>query len=98
MRADVGSDLLDTPDDFVTRNDWQRGFRQISIHDMQVGPAHAARQHLYEDLAGSRGRRLDIDSLDTPGPGAGQGHGFHSSSNLLDVARSNVTQWNPMAG
>ena len=32
-------------DDLVTRNERQSGKRQIAVHDMQIGPTHAARMH-----------------------------------------------------
>jgi hypothetical protein len=46
-------DGIDPTDDFMTGNDRQFWVRQLAIHDVQVGPADAARGHAHADLTGS---------------------------------------------
>jgi hypothetical protein len=48
---DVGSHCCDTADDLVARDDRQVRFGQVTIDDVQVCPANAARCDLDKDLA-----------------------------------------------
>ena len=50
---DVGSHCCDTPDDLVARDDLQARLGQVTIDDVKVGPANAARRDLDKDLTRS---------------------------------------------
>jgi hypothetical protein len=51
---DIGSDRIDPPDDFVTRDDRDLWVRQFAIDDMQIRPANATRRDSHSDLTHPR--------------------------------------------
>ena len=55
---------LDAAHNLMPRNNGDRGIRQFAIHDVEVGVAHAARQH-HDEHTGGPGRRLiGLDRLE----------------------------------
>jgi hypothetical protein len=50
-RNDVVAYPFDPADDLVSRDDRDCRLRQITVDDVKVGPAHAARQHSHDYLS-----------------------------------------------
>ncbi len=44
-RGDARPQFVDNADDLVPRNQWQARLGPLSVQDVQIGPADAARQH-----------------------------------------------------
>ncbi len=66
--GDAGADLLDDPRDLVAEHARRRE-RDLALHHVQIGVAHAAPVHAHEHLAGERsrpGRSLDAERLARP--------------------------------
>jgi len=59
----------DGPDGLVARDDGKRRVRQVSLDDVEVRPADAARPHAHEDLVVPRDRVRDPPEREGPGPG-----------------------------
>ena len=49
--GNAGAQCFNPADDFMPGNDGVWDIRQFAVHDMQIGPAHAARAYLDADLA-----------------------------------------------
>jgi hypothetical protein len=47
----MGTERIDTPDDFMPRNDWEFRVRQLAIHNMEICPADATSLHPDPKLA-----------------------------------------------
>ena len=47
----MGAERIDTPDDFMPRNDGEFRVWQLAIHDVEIGPADAASLHPHAQLA-----------------------------------------------
>jgi hypothetical protein len=45
MPFNMGAERIDPPDDFMPRYDWEYPVWQLAIHNMEIGPADAARFH-----------------------------------------------------
>jgi hypothetical protein len=59
------ADLKHAPDDFVSQDEWAQRVRQLTVHHVQIRPAHATRQHVQQNLqfGGRRYReRLEAQS------------------------------------
>src|SRR3989442_1127572 len=52
--AHARTDAIDAPHDLVTRHDRLRGARQLTVEQVQVGPADAACRDAQSQLAGAR--------------------------------------------
>jgi hypothetical protein len=76
---DPGADRIDAPDDLVPWYDWQLRTRKLTVNNMQVGAADAARRNAHAHFSGA-GLRI------RPGYGHERGmrlielHGAHGAS------------------
>jgi hypothetical protein len=53
-RSEVPAAAHDPSDDLVPEDERQLGVRQLTVRDMEVGPAHTASRDLDQHLAGAR--------------------------------------------
>ena len=66
--ADCIAQAFDPPDDLVTENEREPRLVEVSVPDVQIGPAHPAGPHPDQHLTGTR---LGPGSLETPQRSAG---------------------------
>jgi hypothetical protein len=77
-----------TSDDFVAGNDGERRIRQVAVHDVKIGAADAAREHLNQNFPGRWNRPRECQLLEVSRPGPSEGHGTHAGLGHRGDARA----------
>jgi hypothetical protein len=61
----------------MTRNNWDRGFREFAIDHMEVGATDTTREHLDQDFAWPGNGLLNLDRIDVAETELDQRHRLH---------------------